>query len=66
MHIWSKGYVCLLCCIGVGLDVSAFGVTNTSIGLQWSDDTPGITDFKVCVIEFAHLINSLCLFSILH
>ena len=44
----SKGYVCLLYFVGVGLNVSAFSASNTSIGLQWSDDTPGITNFKVC------------------
>ena len=44
----SKDYVYLLYFVGVGLNVSAFSASNTTIGLQWSDDTPGITNFKVC------------------
>ena len=47
MIMYMYEYVCLFCCVAVGLNVSAATVSNTSIGLQWSDDTPGFTNFQV-------------------
>ena len=38
----------------MGLTVSAATTTNTSIELQWSDDTPGITNYKVCYHMFSY------------
>ena len=34
----------------MGLTVSAPTITNTTIKLQWSDDTLGVTNYKVCFI----------------
>ena len=53
--------MCLLCCVAVGLNVSAASVSNTSIELQWSDDTPGVTNFKVHMY-FKNLNYQLVLF----
>ena len=40
--------------IGASLTVSAPTVTNTSVELQWSDDTPGVTNYKVCLSHHSH------------
>ena len=53
--------MCLFCCVAVGLNVSAASVSNTSIELQWSDDTPGVTNFKVRMY-FKNLNYQLVLF----
>ena len=41
----------------MGLTVSAATTTNTSIELQWSDDTPGITNYKVCYHMVSYIVT---------
>ena len=57
IQTWNENYVYQLCCEGVGLKISTSRVTNTSIGLQWTDDTPGIIEFKVCVCLHSTIVN---------
>jgi len=37
----------LFCCVAMGLQISIPIVSNTTVELQWTDDTPGISSFKV-------------------
>jgi len=32
----------------MGLQISSANESNTTVELQWTDDTPGITYYKVC------------------